>query len=315
MTQVRIAWLVIWMLLTSGCEEDAAICTRDDQCLDGQHCADGRCTSPIKTDSIIRDSLQGIDVRGDQRSESVSFQDGVSMDSGAQCMPNNDDRLIRDEMPVAVGARVTFSVGTNLKVDLAGTTANGRRTWNLTQDAADEHPVISVLEPVPAWAAPSFPAATYASLMDETLGSYGVFQISPGALQLEGVVSMQANLTKLIYSQPVDLFRFPLQQGDAFVTEANVNGALNWVPLWLHEEYQVQVLAVGTLQLQQLSWPTLLVKVRLVQTPANPLLATTKVSFFFLSECYGVIGRVLAAEDPPEPLGSVTAKERWRLAM
>jgi hypothetical protein len=303
------AWL--WgVMLTAACSDPGALCTRDPECPDGSRCAAGRCIPTLKVDAG-RDQPPSRDAAADR----VVAPDVARTDGGG-CKANSDDTVDRSEMPIAVGAKISYSVGSNLTVDLVGTKVGGRTQWDLTAAAADDHKVVSELLAVASWAAPSFAGATYMSLLDQSLGTYGVFAAKPSSLQLVGVISEKADQSKLSYSSPIDTLRFPVVSGDSYATDATVTGLLNWIYVWLHEDYTVDVLGAGDLKLPQLTLPTLLVRVKVVQAPvANPFLTTTRVTFLFVAECYGIVAQIVADGDPGTKLGAVSAKERRRITM
>jgi hypothetical protein len=313
-----------WML---GCQSEppaSGRCTRDDECPGGQRCADGVCTPTVKTDSgPTRIDLARVpDGRPGEATPAVP--DLRRGDGLGQCKANHDDKLERDEMPIVVGAKIKYLVGSGIAVDLKGTEVGGRTRWDLTVDASDDHAVVAELLPVPGWAAASYPGATYSSLLDEGYQSYGVFKATPSALQMIGVVSQQPDKIKLAYSKPVELLRFPIAAKDSFVTDASVTGWFGPLGVYLYnlETYSVDVLGVGELKVPQLTLDVLLVRVKVEQVPCvypvgpcNPFLATTRVQFMFVSECYGIVGQVVAESDPGDKLSSVKAKERKRITL
>lgn len=310
-----LSWL---LLLLAACDPEPELCTLHSQCPPGQLCADGRCTPTVQQDAAPGDrgphqERLAADLGGDGTADGGGLPE-IGADGPISCQPDNDDQVARSEMVFALGVEVPYTVGGGITVDLRGVQTGGRTLWDLSAAAPDDHQETSALQALPGWAGPSFPGATYMSLLDHDLGTYGVFAATPDALQLLGVISEQPDQTRLEYSAPVDLLRFPVTSLGAYQTEADVTGTLNWMPLWLHEAYSVTVLGAGDLQLPQLRLPVLLVQVKVVQTPVNPLLATTRVTFMFVAECYGVVARVVAEGDPDDQLEAVLAAERRRLA-
>lgn len=304
---------LLFAVLLAGCEsEPNGRCTRDSDCPAGQRCADAICTPVVKNDTGPLPDRSPV---ADQRPGERLLPDLPRSDGGG-CTGNHDDKVDRAEMPITVGAKIHYSVGTGLTVDLKGKPVGGRTQWDLTAPASDDHPVVSELLPVPSWAASEYPGATYSALLDEGYGSYGVFKATPSALQLIGVVSQDADKIKLSYTKPVEMLRFPITPTDSFVTDATVSGWMN--SLWIYnlEEYAVDVLAAGDLVLPKLTLPVVLVKVKVSQTPyGNPFLGTTRHLFMFVSECYGIVAQIVADGDPKEKLEAVKTKERRRLSM
>jgi hypothetical protein len=301
-------------VLLAGCEsEPTGRCTRDSDCPTGQRCADAICTPVVKNDTGPLPDLRPV---ADQRPGESPILPDLPRSDGGGCTGNHDDKVDRTEMPIAVGAKIHYSVGTGLTVDLKGKLVGGRTQWDLTAPASDDHPVVSELLPVPSWAASAYPGATYSALLDEDYGSYGVFKATPSALQLIGVVSQDADKIKLSYSKPIEMLRFPITPTDSFVSDATVTGWLNLLYLWNLETYTVDVLAAGDLVLPKLTLPVVLVKVKVEQTPVqNPFLSTSRHLFMFVSECYGIVAQIVADGDPKEKLEAVKTKERRRLSM
>ena len=303
------------LLMCVGCDsQPTAQCARDTDCPAGQRCADAICSPVVKADTgPLAD--RGPTPADWRATEAAAFPD-LSGKDGGQCPANHDDKIDRAEMPIAVGAKIHYSVGSGIVVDLKGKLVSGRTQWDLTAPASDDHPVVSELLAVPAWASSTYPGATYSALLDESYGSYGVFKATPSALQLIGVVSKDADKIKLSYSKPIEMLRFPITPSDSFVTDATVTGWMNLLYIWNLETYTVDVLAAGDLVLPKLTLPAVLVRVKIEQTPVqNPFLATTRHLFMFISGCYGIVAQIVADEDPKDKLEAVKAKERRRLSM
>ncbi len=312
--RATISSLLLTLALCACGSEPTGRCTRDTDCAPGQRCADAVCTPVVKTDTGLPADRGPLPA--DHRAAEASPADRGPAGDGPLCSANKDDKVERSEMPIAVGGKIHYSVGTGLVVDLKGKPVSGRTQWDLTAAASDDHPVVSELLPVPSWAASAYPGATYAALLDESYGSYGVFRATPTALQLIGVVSLDADKIKLSYTKPVDMFRFPIAPKDSYVTDASVSGWMNYLYIYNLEEYAVDVLAAGDLVLPKLTLPVVLVKVKVSQTPyANPFLGTTRHLFMFVSECYGIVAQIVADGDPKDALEAVKTKERKRLSM
>jgi hypothetical protein len=302
------------IVVLAGCEGEpgAGRCTRDTDCPSGQRCADAVCTPVVKVDT---GPLADLAPARERLAEAAPPADLLAADGGL-CQGNHDDKIDRAEMPIAVGAKIHYSVGSGLVVDLKGKVVAGKTVWDLTAAASDDHPVVSELLAVPGWATASYPGATYSALLDESYGSYGVFKATPSALQLIGVVSQTADKIKLSYSKPIDMLRFPVTPGDSFTTDATVTGWMNLLYLWNLESYEVEVLSAGDLVLPKLTLPVVLVRVKVEQTPVqNPFLASSRHLFMFVSECYGIVAQIVADGDPKDKLEAVATKERRRLSM
>jgi hypothetical protein len=317
----RIQMLGLLLGATLGaCDGGQTQCTRDPDCPQGQGCAAGRCVPVLKTDTGVsdhaapRDGLREValpDHAIDQR----------RTDGGLTCKGNNDDKIERSEMPIAVGGKITYMRGSGITVNLKGTVVGGRTVWDLSGAAADDAKFIGELLATPSWASSVFPSATYVSLLDQQYESYGVFKATQTALQILGIISLTPDDTKITYDKPADMLRFPIVVGDSFESTAYSNGHLGSLVISNDETYTGDVLAAGDLKVPQLTLPVLLVRVKLYQCPAYPVcnpfnpFNTTRWTFLFVSECYGIVGRVVTESDPSKDMSAVVAKERLRISM
>lgn len=310
------------VLLGLSCDPTGPLCTSTAQCPTGEVCADGRCSPQVRVDHGAWD--QRLRDRGmDGLLDAVTDRGRLDGDQGLACTPDNDGQVERDEVRFTVPSQVSVTRGTKLWVNLKGQGQGANLVWDLTASATDDVTMQVKLEAIPAWAAPAFPQAQYASTMSVDYGLItkvdllGVFAVTSSALQLVGAVSDKPHHTQLVYAQPVDLLRFPAASGDSFSTEAVITGITEYmVAAWLKERYTVDVLGHGQVKLlSNFAPPALLVRVRQEVAPvANPLLKSTTTVFLFLSECYGTVAHLTAAKDPGIKLDSVEIKERWRLS-
>jgi hypothetical protein len=297
----------------AGCDSPTAgMCSRDADCPGGERCADGVCTPTLQREAGPPDR-GGLEARLDGKPPTADRM----VDGAASCRPNHDERIDRGEMIILAGPAIKYTVGSGLTLNLQGSKVAGRTEWDLTANAADEHPYLAELEPVASWAAPDYPGATYMSLLDADLATYGVFKATSTALQLIGVISKTPSDTKLSYSSAVDTLRFPVAVKDSFQTGAVVTGtmaSLPLVPISIYESYDVSVLDAGALKLPELTLDVLLVKVVVKQNPTvNPFYVTTRTSFLFVAECYGIVAQIFT-DGEPASLASVLAKERRRIS-
>lgn len=311
--------LVGWAL--PGCDDTASnYCQRDTDCpLSGYRCSDGLCTPKIVADarpdglSDARTPDVGVDAGSD------AWPDLGQGDGGPTCKGNSDDSVARAEMPIAVGSKVAYSIGTGLTVDLKGTQQGGRTHWDLTANASDDQRIVSELLPVFAWAQNDFKDATYAALIDQGQGAYGVFKATDNSLQLLGVISEKQAVPffsgiTLSYAKPIDMLRFPVGPTGSYTSESSASGYFNGPWLYVSESYRNEVIGTGTLKLPDITFDVVLQRSVLTQTPyANPLLVKKRTVFLFLAECYGIVARVVVDGEAGN-LAAVPAQERWRLA-
>jgi hypothetical protein len=242
---------------------------------------------------------------------------GTAPDLSPTCVGNNDGVIDRNELQFPLGLTVKYldnPTGTTVTVNPDGQmTADGRQ-WDLTNTQGDA--VGLTLQPVAGqWFAPSFPGATYFTISDIGSGTLGIFKVTDSALQIMGFASSEPNKTLLVYNAPIDSVRFPMQQGDAYVTGATVvNGTLNGMPWAEQDTYQISVDATGTAVLPFLSFSnTLRVHVQLTQSLAGGV-SVTRIQHLFFHECYGEVGRMVSNPGETDP-SFTTAAEFRRLTL
>jgi len=300
-------------LTALGCSETSDSCTLASDCPAGQTCSDGRCLPVLKGDAGRPDGeLPDSSPPGDS-----VFDDGpVWPDTGTPdggCTGNHNGKIERDELLVVVPASLTYTMGTGITLDLSGGSA-ATPVWDLTAAAADDAPEVMKLDPVPAWAASDFPSATYVSLIDKDMETYGVYNVTQTRMELLGAISGKQDYGSISYSTPVELLRFPVQGPDSYSTDTYGTGFWGIAMINNLESYDVEVIGSGTLKLPKLSLDTVLVRIEVTQYPYwNPFLQSTSTLFLFLSECYGTVARVVV-DGVPSDLSQVQADERWRLA-
>jgi hypothetical protein len=242
---------------------------------------------------------------------------GAGLDLLPTCTGNNDGVIDRTELQFPLGLTVKYltnPVGTTVTVNPDGQmTANGLQ-WDLTSTQGDA--VNLTLQPIQGqWFAASFPDATYVTTSDLASGTLGVFKVTDNALQILGFASPEPNKTLLVYNAPVDSVRFPIRDGDSYVTGSSVvNGTLNGMPWAETDTYQVSVDALGTAVLPFLTFAnTLRVHVQLTQAVAGGV-SVTRIQHLFFHECYGEVGRMVSNPGETNP-SFTTASEFRRLTL
>lgn len=226
------------------------------------------------------------------------------------CVPNLDGRIDAAEVPLVLGATVSYLVsppGVSRAVDVAGQEQDGLLVWSWSVDLADDQLVRLGPEPIDdRWYAESFPPDAFVAPFD---GGGAIETISvqdDQGLLLLGLASAQpdppAGRTLLVYDQPVELLRFPIEPGTAFTSVGTVaNGTFRGIPYAATDTYDVRVDAIGELQLPSLTF-TQAHRVRTTLTVEPALGETTsvqQVSFFF--ECFGEVARATSLPDEPDP--------------
>jgi len=320
--------LCLTTLGLAGCDNtpSATACTRDTDCLNGQKCSDGICTKVITQTDLGQIDTKPPAAEAGLKDSQVPTLEGHKGDVGPTCTGNKNDKIEREEMPIAAGTGIKYTVGTKIDVDLKGKVVGGRTQWDLTANAADDAPYTANLEPLTGWVVndKDFKTGTYMALLDPLIADYsdfyGIFKATPTSLDLLGVGSKAAspNDNRVVYDTPIQTLRFPIAPGDSFLSESSSTGHVAQYPLvtlWNHESYKTDVLAAGDLKLPSLTLPVVLVRTYFEQFSyyTGPLVITaSKTTFNFISECYGIVASVKVKNEVKD-LGTVTAEERRRI--
>lgn len=222
-----------------------------------------------------------------------------------RCMGNRDGVIARSEMAFLVGATVTFAInrpGTVVEgVNTAGVPlpdTAGARLWDYSAATPNDTRVLDeVIPPAGQWWASRYPTATYAALLDRATNLLGVYRATDAALELLATVSTEANRTNLAMTPPVTVLQFPLRVGATWRQTVTATGFLNVVPLTNTTDYVSTVDAQGELRTTAGRFPVLRLSTTLDQRLTGTIFRRTARSFTFLSECWGVVGRVASVDD------------------
>ena len=283
-----------------------AACATDStrECRVGADCASGSCGPDgqcLPDNGQTRPDAAGSDAK-------VDPDGGPSKDAGNDvalpgCTANKDGIITRDEVPIAAGLRATYKIGKDEDVSTAGTPGAGaRRNWDFSAALASDVSVIVETQALAGkWFGPKFAGATYASKLSQSSDLIGVFETSPGAILLRGVVSpteAAATKTELTDTPPVAILSFPLKVGATWTTATKVNGTAQGVTLITSydEKYESKVDAAGELKTPLGTFEVLRVQVLLTRT-IGVLPPTTLRTFAFVTECYGTVATVTSAEN------------------
>lgn len=238
-------------------------------------------------------------------------------DLAIACTTNNDGVLSRGEFPLVVGGSARYLQNpedTVAAVDPVGQQTDQGPAWDFTSTAGEaiDFPIESVTG---AWYASSFPDATYATYTDPFNKILGVFKLTDDALQLMGYASEAANQTLLVYDQPIDTIRFPLQLGDGWVETGHiVNGVYNGLPVAETDTYQIDVDAKGVVVLPYLQVSNVL-RIRVMLDQALPGGSTTQtIQLLYFRECVGELGRMVSQPNETNPNFTMASTFR-RLAL
>jgi hypothetical protein len=242
---------------------------------------------------------------------------GTAPDLAPGCIGNNDGVIDRGELVFPLDLPVHYLTnppGTTVTVSPDGAMMPGGRQWDFTSTSGD---ALSLgLEAVgDKWFAASFPGATYTTVTDEQTQTLGIFRVTDTSLDILGFASRAPNQTLLVYDQPIASLRFPVREGDQYVTGAKiVNGTLNGQPFAESDTYQISVDAHGTAVLPYVSFQnTLRVHVQLTQALPGGV-AITRIQHLFFHECFGEVGRIVSNANETDP-SFTTAAEFRRLSL
>lgn len=299
LTLVASGSFLVVAVLTACATDSTRECRVGADCASSVCGADGQC--------IAQGEVPGVDAAG---TDANTGSDGNAPpgDAGSDsalpgCTPNKDGTITREEVPIAAGLHATYRIGSDAEISTAGTTGTGgRRVWDFSGALANDSSVIVETEPLKGkWYATKFPSATYASKLSQRSDLIGVFETSPGALLLRGVVSptdTAATLTQLTNTPAVPVLKFPLTMGATWTTAAKVSGTASGVALFgtYDESYVSKVDAAGDLKTPLGTFDVQRVQVVLTRT-IGLLPATTIRTYAFVTECYGTIATITSSDN------------------
>jgi hypothetical protein len=238
------------------------------------------------------------------------------------CLPNLDGVIESAELPLVFGVEVSYLVSPaeeERQVDLVGgVDDDGHQVWDWGADyASDQVARMAPMELTGKWYAASFPGGQFAAFFDAGGQIEAVYAQDPNGFTLLGLASARENpdegQTLLVYTDPVTLYRFPMQVGDDYVSVGEiVDGTFRGLPYAGRDIYETQVDGSGRLVLTDLTFAQVLrVRTRTVVEPAVGV-STSQRQVSFLFECYGEVARATSRPDEPEE-DFVTAMEVRRL--
>ena len=278
--------------LVSACSSGTAQCRVGADCASGACDPSGRCVAaPPQGDSGAT-----VDASTD---EAAAPFDAGTRDAGVGCVPNHDGVIDRAEVPLAAGLHATYRIAENVSLSTAGTTrADGTRLWDLSAALSGDHSVVLETTAITgSWFAADFTDATYSTKLSDTSDLLGVFETTPSALLLRGVVSPSggAQRTELTYAPAVSTLAFPMTKGSSWQTNANVTGVASGVGTVAGESYQSSVDAVGDLVTPFATFPVQRVHVVLTRNVGGFI--TVVRSFVFVAECFGPVATIVSQND------------------
>ena len=219
-----------------------------------------------------------------------------------ECVPNRDGMIDASELPIALGATISYYAGTNRTVDLVA--KNG--VWDLSMERPDD--TIVALGPTALatqWFASSFPAGQF--VVDAGGGIVGIYHQDAQALWLDGTASADAmpsaGKTLVAYAQPVAVLRFPVADMQAYSTTAAIPAAtIDGLPFVGMDTFDVDVTGEGELDVPYVDFsPVLRVRTKLTRTPSTGSPVITKRTTLFMFECFGEVARAESNPNEPNP--------------
>jgi hypothetical protein len=287
-------------------------------CRIGADCASGACRSDgtciDTTNPADGGAGDGAVPTGDT---GVPKTDGSTSDAPITgCAGNKDGSISREETPLAAGLRATYRVATGVPINTAGTTnPDGTRHWDYSGALTGDHTlVIETVAPTGQWFASDFSGATYTVRLSDSKDLLGVFEITPSALLLRGVVSPAdgaTTRTKVTYSPVASTLTFPMQKGSTWSTSSTVSGQASGFYTTYTEATTYSVDAAGDLVTPLGTYSVLRIKAVLTRTIGA--LVTTVRTFAFVAECAGTVARVISNDNESQE-EFTTASEVQRTA-
>lgn len=240
------------------------------------------------------------------------------------CVPNLDGVIDASELQTAFGVPVSYlanPAGSTRPVDVVGAVnPQGQRVWDFGVDYADDQVAkLSASAPAGKWYAASFPAAQFVAALDLSGRVEGVYVNDGSNLLLLGYASREEappeGKTLVVYTQPVAIFRFPLEVPKEWVSVGEVrNATVRGLPYAGRDTYTVKVDAGGRLELPDLAF-TQALRVRtttLIEPSVGASIVRRQVGFVF--ECFGEVARATAPDGQPND-DFTTAAELRRLGL
>ncbi len=214
------------------------------------------------------------------------------------CVPNRDGMITAAELPIALGATLDYYNSVNISVNLVG--AND--IWSLDDERASD--TIVALGPIalgPQWYAPQFPDSQF--VVAAGGGLDGVYHQDDEALWLDGTASQDpmpaAGKTLIHYSEPAAVLRFPIADGGAYSTTAQIAGAtVDGLPLIGTDQIDVDVTGSGRLDVPYVEFsPVLRVRTHVVRTTGTVSVGKRTTDFLF--ECFGEVAHAESNQNEP----------------
>jgi hypothetical protein len=220
------------------------------------------------------------------------------------CVPDRDGQITAAELPVVLGATIAYyasPTGMTRAINTSGATI-----WDLSEERADDTVIALGPSPVKAqWYATSFPAGQF--VVDAGAGLDGIYHQDDQALWLDGTASHEAapaaGKTLIRYPLPIAVLRFPVADGDAYTTTAQIpDGVVAGLPFIGTDQVDVDVTGGGRLDVPYVQFsPALRVRTSVTRKPSTGTPVVTRRTTLFLFECFGEVARAESRVDEPAP--------------
>jgi len=226
------------------------------------------------------------------------------------CVPNLDGVLSRDEMPTLLSTEVDYLISRGTAVDLSDDEID------LSAEYDGEAKQAVTAEPIAGqWFASDFPADGIVVQLSRIGDTFAILRSTENAISLLGIASELEDHTLLKYQSPIDLYRFPMREGDSWQQESAVLGTLASVPYNGSDQYRVAVGSRVSVSLPHLRFTS----ARRVQTSITSDsgaagVVVTRQQVSLLSECFGEVTRVVS-QDNESATNFTTAAELWRFSL
>jgi hypothetical protein len=232
--------------------------------------------------------------------------------TGPSCLPNGDGTITRAEFPSGVGLRATYKVAKGATFNTAGTAGPSGSLWDLTGPFTGDADTLVTTEPLAGkWFENDFAGATYVSRLNSTGEELGVFEVTPSALLLRGLVSPTDSFTatKIVYDTPVKVVALPFKLNDTWTSTSVGRGKYLGNQFWSQTDtYASTVDKAGEVITPFARFPVL--RVRTNFSNVVGFITTTRKTLLFASECFGGVATITSANNEAQNDFTATAELR-----
>ena len=254
----------------------------------------------------------------------AAYDGGVG--AALPCVPNLDGKIESRELVPQIGIPASYLVsplGKERPVDVLGqTNPQGKLAWSYAADFADDQVAKVAAQKLDGkWYATSFAGLTNPVVVALDVGgrNEGVYTQDDTGFFLHGVASVAPDApegkTLLVYTAPIMLYRFPLENGSTWTSFGEVkNGTVRGLPYAGRDTYEVKVDGAGELSLPDfVLTQALRVRTKVTIAPSAGQV-TTQRQVGFLFECLGEVTRATSKLNETEE-NFTTASELRRLGL